>query len=90
MHFQVKSIAIPTAKNGVAMTVLQACLKVLSSAEQPLSVRELLHEIEKQNLYAFKAQDRAKVISSAIRNNLKNDAPIIKEVEKGKYTAAST
>lgn len=68
------------------MTVLEACLEVLKSADRPLNAREILGEIESRKLYAFKAKDRGKVVSGAIRNNLRKGAPpLIIESEKGKY-----
>ena len=71
------------------MTVLDACLKVLKDSGRPLNVKQILYEIETRNLYVFKAKDSVKVISGAIRNNLKKGKPpIVKETAKGRFGVA--
>ncbi len=71
------------------MTVLEASLKVLADSGQPMNVKQILYEIEARNLYAFKAKDPAKVVSSAIRNNLRNAyPPALRQVENGHYVLA--
>ena len=73
------------------MTVLEACVEVLKSADRPMNTREIFDAINERNLYAFKAKDPLKVIGGAIRNNLrKGQPPLIKECEKGRFAAASS
>lgn len=70
------------------MTILEACVEVLKTADRPMNTRELLDAINERKLYAFKAKDPMKVISSAIRNNLKTgQPPRISEVDKGRFAA---
>jgi hypothetical protein len=76
---------------STAMTVLEACVEVLKTTNRPMKAREIHREIEERGLYTFRAKDPVKVIGSAIRNNLKTGRPpLVKEVEKGTFAAASS
>jgi len=68
------------------MTILDACVEVLKTAESPMTARMILDEILRRDLYRFGAKDRQKVLSGTLRQNLrKGTPPVIREVERGKY-----
>ena len=51
------------------MTVIEAVLTVLRNQTAPMSAAEVLAEIEKRELYAFKTKDALNVVRAQLRRH---------------------
>lgn len=54
------------------MTIKEAALKVLREADRPLSVAEILAEIEARNLYRFATTGKRGVVLVALKRHAEN------------------
>jgi len=54
------------------MTVKEAALEVLKSAGRPLSVEEILGEIEARQLFTFRTAGRRGVVLAALKRHAEN------------------
>lgn len=76
------------------MTIIDAALTVLKTANKPLSRDEIYDEICKANLFEFKAQDPKSILNAQLRKNTvgfmgKSGAPkpTLKQLADKKYQA---
>lgn len=67
------------------MTVIDACVQVLESTNREMTVAEIFDEISIRGLYLFKAKDPKAIVGGAIRTDLKNSQPRLREVRKGVF-----
>ena len=71
------------------MTILEACVRVLDSASEPLTVESIRQRIEKEGLYSFRAKDPTGVVRSALRRHLRADGPhTVVQVSPGTFRRA--
>lgn len=59
------------------MTVIEAVLQVMRAAGRPMSPREVLSEIQRSNLYAFRAREPASIVQAAMRRHSIDCPPAI-------------
>lgn len=76
------------------MTILQAALKVLKSANKPLSAEAIYDQICKERLFAFGAKDPLAILKAQLRRNSlgfsgksANSKPTLKQHPDKTYTA---
>jgi restriction system protein len=51
------------------MTIIEAVTQVMAAAGRPMTPRDVLSEIQRGNLYAFKTQDPLAVIRAQMRRH---------------------
>jgi len=78
------------------MTVIEAILAVLRERQAPMSASELLAEIQKKNLYAFKTKDSLNVVRAQLRRHTEgydrpdaSAAKLIRQVNHDSYEPAT-
>ena len=68
------------------MTVLDAVLKELESANQPMTADEIFDAIVARGSYSFKAKDPRSIVRSAIRRHIRGTTtPRLSEIRKGHF-----
>lgn len=71
------------------MTILDACVAVLSRHSSPMTSDEIYKEIIQSSLYEFRAKDPKNMVKSALRKHLRSSSkPRVIEIEKGLYKTA--
>jgi hypothetical protein len=68
------------------MTILDACIKVLSESGQPLTAEAIYNEIQRRKLYDFKAKDPRNMVRSTLSKHLRGtQAPRIRQVDPNRF-----
>jgi hypothetical protein len=55
------------------MTILDACIDVLSAAGKPMTVDEIYDEIVRRNLHQFGAKEPVGIVRATLRRHLRSD-----------------
>jgi hypothetical protein len=68
------------------MTILEACIEVLSAAEEPMPVAHIHAEIVRRSLYRFGAKEPVGVVRATLRRHLRADGSHrVIEVSRGVF-----
>ena len=71
------------------MTILDACVAVLSRSQAPMSGDEIYEAIARLGLYKFQAKDPKNIVKSTLRKHLRSAAKRrVVEVQKGLFKSA--
>lgn len=71
-------------------TILDACVKVLSGSEEPLSPGEIYRQIVDNKLFEFQAKAPCSILRSSIRKRLRKEGgQRIRDVGNGQYSATT-
>ena len=70
------------------MTILDACVDVLSKSQQAMTAEEIYDQIHRRGLYEFKAKDPRNIVRSTLRKHLRASRPHrIKQVDPKRFEA---
>ena len=71
------------------MTILDACVQVLGESGAQMSADQLFEEVQRRELFAFKAKDPKSVLRSALRKHVRSQSPQrVVQVSPGVYRKA--